>query len=380
MRIGVITLPLNTNYGGILQAYALQKVLTSLGHDVKTIDFNRIVNLPQSTKYLIYLKRAFLHYVMKKDIAIKPDVEENNLWKNRTRHTSKFVEQHIKRFVIKNISQIKENDFDCFVVGSDQIWRHIYNNRFPGTQNAFLAFAESWDVKRIAYAASFGTDKWEYSQEDTFACAKLAKRFDAISVRESSAVNICKEKLGVETCHLIDPTMLLEVEEYISLFQEQGTPQSTGNLMCYILDSNDDTSQIINDIAKYKNLVPFYTNSRTEDNNAPIEERIQPPVETWLRGFYDAEFVVTDSFHACVFSILFKKPFVVYGNKDRGMARFTSLLQMFGLTDRLVETKEEAKEIATKAIDWNNVHELLQRHRKKAFEFLYIHLKEGHLK
>ena len=376
MRIGIITLPLDTNYGGILQAYALQKVLTNLGHETLTIDDSPIFKIPLKTKYFVYLKRAFLRYIIRKRIAVMPE----RIWGIRMQHVNIFIKKHIKRLIAPNIENIKEDDFDCFVVGSDQIWRHIYNRRWPRTQNAFLAFAESWNVKRIAYAASFGTDKWEYSQEDTFACAKLAKKFNAISVRESSAVNICKEKLGVEACHLIDPTMLLEVEEYISLFQEQGTPKSTGNLMCYILDSNDDTSQIINDIARYKNLVPFYTNSRTEDNNAPIEERIQPPVETWLRGFYDAEFVVTDSFHACVFSILFKKPFVVYGNNDRGMARFTSLLQMFGLTDRLVETKEEAKEIATKAINWNNVHELLQKHRKKAFEFLYIHLKEGHLK
>lgn len=77
-------------------------------------------------------------------------------------------------------------------------------------------------------------------------------------------------------------------------------------------------------------------NSKVENKKAPLQERIQPSVEQWLRGFYDAEFVVTDSFHACVFSILFNKPFIAIENEDRGTSRFTSLLSMFGLKDRLI--------------------------------------------
>ena len=87
-----------------------------------------------------------------------------------------------------------------------------------------------------------------------------------------------------------------------------------------------------------KGYIPFCVNSRIEEWDAPIQECIQPPVEEWLRGFYDAEFVVTDSFHACVFSILFNKPFIVIGNEGRGIARFESLLKTFGLEERLVIT------------------------------------------
>jgi hypothetical protein len=92
----------------------------------------------------------------------------------------------------------------------------------------------------------------------------------------------------------------------------------------------------------------------TED----LEKRIQPPVESWLRAFYDSEFIVTDSFHACVFSILFHKQFLVIGNKDRGLARIHSLLSMFGLEDRL--TSDTCIDInRMKTIDYDRVDEIL---------------------
>lgn len=370
MKIGIITLPLHTNYGGILQAYALQKILMQLGHKAYVVDKDPIITLPTRTKYLIYLKRAFLRYIKRIDVELFPDKAHNQQINTIRQHTNKFIEKYIKRRAIKDVTEIKESDFDCFVVGSDQIWRCIYNRYFPGTRNAFLDFTKDWNVKRIAYAASFGTDEWEYNETDTHACAALAKRFNAISVREASAVKICNEKLGVNAEHLLDPTMLLKVEEYIKLFQDVKTPASNGGLMCYILDKNKDTNTIISNIKEKTELTAFYTNSRIEDPFAPIEECIQPPVEEWLRGFYDAKFVVTDSFHACVFSILFKKPFIVYSNKTRGKARFTSLLTTFGLEDRLVHSPHEVYAIFSKTINWENIDKILIEQREKATKFI----------
>ena len=168
----------------------------------------------------------------------------------------------------------------------------------------------------------------------------MAKLFDAVSVREEADVNLCYEHLGVKAGHVLDPTMLLQKEDYIRLFEAQGTPQSSGNLLCYILDETPFASEVISRIEQQMGLHRFHVNSRADNTWAPVEDRIQPSVEQWLRGFYDAEYVVTDSFHACVFSILFGKPFIVIGNKNRGMERFRSLLQMVGLEDRLI-TREE---------------------------------------
>lgn len=112
------------------------------------------------------------------------------------------------------------------------------------------------------------------------------------------------------------------------------TSNSKGNLLVYILDESEEKEKLVRLVAN-KKLIPFNVNSRVEDILALLSERIQLPVETWLRGFYDAEFIITDSFHACVFSIIFNKPFLVIGNRDRGLTRIESLLEDFDMLDRL---------------------------------------------
>ena len=375
MRIGVLTLPLHNNFGGILQAYALQQVLNNLGHDTVLIDKSKYVSLgPWYKKYPIYFKRTIHKYVMRKDIVVRADVEQNRIPKTIAKHTDLFIDKYIKRFFTKDFSNIKKEYFDVIIVGSDQIWRPKYF--FSAIENAYLDFAKEWDIKRIAYAASFGTEEWEYSDEQTSNCAALLKKFNAVSVRESSAVKLCKEKFGVETQHILDPTLLLKEEDYIKLFERTKTPQSEGNLFCYILDKGKETSSIIDGISKDKVLSPFYINSRYEEPNAPLEERIQQPVEKWLRAFHDAEFVITDSFHACVFSIIFNKPFIVYGNKERGMARFESLLKIFELEERMVSTKKEAIEAINRPIDWEKVNSIHSQWKEKSITFLTENLKK----
>ena len=369
MKIGVLALQLRYNFGGILQAYALQKTLKELGHDAVHIDQCKYVSLGSwYKKYPIYLKRAIQKYLLRKNIIVKADVAINNATKTIATHTDIFIDRYIKREFTKDFSNIRKEDFDAIIVGSDQIWRPKYF--FSKIENAYLDFAKEWDIKRIAYAASFGTEDWEYTDEQTINCAALLKKFNAVSVRESSAVKLCKGNFGVESLHVLDPTMLLPKEEYIKLFENAETTQSEGNLFCYILDENTEKATIIDKVAKEKGLTPFHVNSKYDDTSAPIEERIQQPVEKWLRAFYDAEFVTTDSFHACVFSIIFNKPFMVYGNKERGYARFESLLSIFNLKERIVSTKEGAERTILLPIDWNKVNAIHKQWRTESLFFL----------
>ena len=374
MNIGVISLPLHNNFGGILQAYALQKVLRDLGHNAVLIDKSRYVSLgPWYIKYPIYIKNAILKFIMRQNVVVKPDVEINRITRTIAQHTEPFIDKYIKRIYTRDFSNIKKNKFDAFIIGSDQVWRP----RYFGTriENAYLDFAKEWDVKRIAYAASFGAEEWEYTNEQTSTCSELLKIFNAVSVRESSAVEFCKERLDVKAEHVLDPTMLLTKENYLNLFNIAGTAQSEGNLFCYVLDRNKETNIIIDSIAKNKGLKPFYVNSRYEEPDAPLEERIQQPVEKWLRAFHDAKYVITDSFHACVFSILFNKPFIVYGNKERGMARFESLLKLFELEERLVCSPEEVNKVLQTPIDWERVNSIHKLMKEKSLSFLRKNLK-----
>ena len=375
MKIGVLTLPLHNNFGGILQAYALQQVLISLGHNAVLIDKSKYASLGSwYKKYPIYLKRTIHKYLLRKDIIVRADVEQNRIPRTIAKNTDRFIDKHIKRILTKDFTNIAKRDFDAIIVGSDQIWRPKYF--FSSIENAYLDFAKEWDIKRIAYAASFGTEEWEYNDAQTANCAALLKRFNAVSVRESSAVGLCKEKLGVKAEHVLDPTMLLEKERYIKLFAEAKTAKSKGNLFCYILDESTEKNVIINTISEEKGVTPFYVNSRYENPDAPLEERIQQPVVKWLRAFYDAEFIITDSFHACVFSIIFNKPFIVYGNKERGLARFESLLRIFGLQERIATSPDEIYRIANKAIDWDSINGIHREWKEKSISFLTDSLQE----
>ena len=361
MRIGVITHPLRLNYGGILQAYALQRVLQDMGHDAMYIDW-----VPYS--FVLPIKVYFRRFVWKikwlgrKEIRVFVDPYYNRVYNKINR----FAKSNICIFSIESIEQLCEDDFDVIVVGSDQIWRPVY---IKNIEDAYLQFAKDWDVKRRAYAASFGVDDWsEYSDEQTAVCSDLAKRFDAISVREDSGVELCRNHLGVDAQHVLDPTMLVDVKHYMRHIN--GCKKRYPNSMClaYILDEADDKSQVLNSIAKQCG----YNIQQWEDIDMPSMKK--PTVEEWLKGFHDAEFIFTDSFHGCVFSIIFNKPFIAFGNKDRGMARFNSLLKMFSLEELLITSVEQfIPELVDRAISRfsdDSIQRRLNELRKSSYDFL----------
>lgn len=339
MKIGILTLPLHSNYGGILQAYALQTVLERMGHEVVVFqnDYDGIKRFPIRKLPFIWGKRIlrrfngnsspiFLEYQKKKEMPIV------------TQYIHKFISQNINIYKVGNLNSISKDMFDAIIVGSDQIWRRSYTRRIWKTdiQNAFLQFASEWDIRRVAYAASFGIDNWDYTDKETIECSSLAKQFDGISVREDSGLLLCTKYLGVNAEHVLDPTMLLSAEDYINLIERAEVSKNVGSLFSYILDNNSKKTDFVNRLAE-RHKMKTYGITLSADYSLPIDKRINPSVETWLRAFYDAELVVTDSFHGCVFSIIFGKPFIALGNEKRGMSRFSSLLEMFGIEDNLVQ-------------------------------------------
>lgn len=369
MKIGILTLPLHTNIGGILQAYALQKIVKDLGHDVETIDLSPT----RSFGRFFLLKRFVLKYVFgRKNLDLNIKKKTEIVFKQRTQNSERFIQKYIKRRILNSYSQVSSKDYDTIIVGSDQIWRPKYCGEI---ENSFLDFAVKWKLKRIAYAVSFGTDKWEYTEEQTKICSNLAKLFDAVSVREDSAVGLCRKYLGVESIHVLDPTMLLSNENYIKLIPENLLLNNPCNLLYYILDKNSEKEQICNLISTRLNLTLDDKTTDTENEDAKLENRIQISVEEWLSGFMNSKFVFTDSFHGCVFSIIFNKPFVVFLNSNRGNSRFYSLLRMFDLENRIVENIYDIDSIIKSPIDWDNVNNILEQKKELSYRFIINSLK-----
>lgn len=352
MKIGIITQPLHANYGGILQNYALQQVLKRMGHEVWTVDYGRF---------------GWLHWLDNAWRIVAHKLLGHKARFGMTPPERRRQEKPLRRFVYKYISlteprtkcfereTIYKYAFDALIVGSDQVWRPRYNY---DVADCFLKFAGTMPVKRVAYAASFGTDEWELTKEQTAECAQLAKRFDGISVREKSGVALCKEHLGVEAVHVLDPTLLLHAEDYAEVCKD--IPKRKPFVFAYILDESEDKQRQIKEFAARHNLDYFI---KSADATVSMDDT----VELWLSYFRDAAYVITDSFHGTAFAINFNKDFYVFGNADRGNSRFDSLLGALGLEDRLITggipTCEER-------ICWDEINRL--RENKETFSLAWF--------
>lgn len=369
MRIAILTLPLNTNYGGILQCYALQTVLERMGHDVKVLDRP----LYKRSYYLYWglaiIKRLIKRFILRKKVSIlyaPYQIRRNILRANTRRFIRKYIHIYVKKWN-NNLA----NRFDAFVVGSDQVWRPAYAT----VDLFFLSFLKNTNVRRVSYAASFGLDNLsEYNELQIKKCASLLKKFDAVSVREDTAVKLCKDYCGVDAVQMLDPTLLLTAEDYMSIIRPNFlSSMDDGTMLVYILDKTDEKIALLNQIAKEKKLKPFWLDSPEDcDENNNIIMRAKMSVEQWLFFFFQADFVLTDSYHGCIFSIIFHKQFLALGNLDRGLCRFKSLFNQLSLNDRLILSKKSYEQLHSQIsdIDFNAVDLLLNDKRKLAFDYL----------
>lgn len=383
-RIALLTLPLHANYGGILQCYALQTVLERMGCEVTVL--NRRMGSKELTVALLLLrclsvvKCAFRRYVLgqKQWLVRSPWAEEyvpnvqHTLRQSARKSLDEFVLGHIHltrpiRSAEEMRRSVPETLIDAFVVGSDQVWRERYA---MGITDFFLGFLPDTDTRRrVAYGASFGTEHVDISQGKLAECKRLARRFTAVSVREQSAVQLARDVLGVDARWVLDPTMLLQAGDYH--FPGRSGSMCWRGLVTYILDPSAGKSQVVGSTAGALSL-PVMALSLN-----PVDEEGLPmsmlPVEEWLSAFAQADFVVTDSFHGCVFSIINRKPFIAIANGERGMARFTSLLDHFGLRDRLVlslEDYQQRRASLLAPIDYAPVAGLQAQARESSLAFL----------
>lgn len=378
MKIAILTHPLWTNYGGILQAYALQTILRRRGHEVEVInreqnDFPSLkllilrigsifkclvrIYIFRQKEYIIMNPLSAFYHIKWKGYDVLPFVRENIIQSPQIRNSKKLNQY------------FREKEFDCYIVGSDQVWRPSYTSCIT---DYFLKEVPACSgVKRIAYAASFGTDLWEFSPLETEICMQLARRFDAISVREESGVLLCEKYLGIKAIQLLDPTMLLEVQDYKQLFTKAGIYDNSDNIFCYMFDINDEAQKGLDDIKEsgYEVTNATIDVCANSENSRPL----QMSVEQWLSNICKSKLVITDSFHACVFSILFNTPFVVWTNEERGNTRVESLLNMFDLQDRIVKSYSDFKRVKDNLfikLNSNKISGVINNWQAKTWDFL----------
>ena len=364
MRVALLVFPIHFSHGCILQTYALYSKLKEIGCDVTILD--RQPKQSSFPKYSFTITKRIIRKVFK---GYKGAVFYKGWFPLRIMSEQQSFIDAFKDDIITIHSSdelgniVRKGNFDAIVVGSDQTWRPSY---VPNVMDYWLDFASDISAIKITYAPSFGVDEWEYTPEQTAKCRQLAALFNAISIREKSGVTLCKEHLDVDVKHVLDPTLLWGKSFYTPIAKKN--PLESGFCQCYLLDQTTEKLTIANQVAEMLNLKVNFINTRTEDGNAPVKERIAPSIEKWLAGFLYGDFIVVDSFHAMVFSIIFQKPFIVIGNKNRGLSRFESLLNDLGLRHRLITNLNNLNEVLEDTVDWEGVN--IKLNRNKSIEFL----------
>lgn len=361
MKIALLNLPFDNNYGGNLQRYALVKVLQNMGHDVVHINLRRNYHLLWYRRPLSYAKRMVRKYLMGNDLPINLERYLSEKEEQDNRLAEIFYERHIphtkKVYDIAGICEICCCVFDAYIVGSDQVWRYDMTKSI-GLNNYLLDFTKHKNVKRIAYAVSMG-NQTRLPRKLVSKLNKSYSKFSAVSVREQSVFGILKS-YGWDYPHatwVLDPTFLLVPTDYARLIAAGVTEnQTTGKIVCYVLDMTDVIRRIIAEKEK-----EYYTEAYV----CGLHSSVTVSIEQWLRNISDSRMVITDSFHGVVFSILFKKPFLFLGNDVRGNVRVDSLFEMLDI-DR---TK-------TTSLDWKCVDCKISEWRVKSFDFLINSLKQ----
>jgi len=365
-KIGILTLPLIDNYGGIIQITALNHYLNSLGYE--TVHLNK--------KYKISRFKIIVRNLLRWNPFYKV-VDINNHAK-RDRYIVK-MRDFIKKELPNSTKPIytpeqlrktlKELDIDAVIVGSDQVWRMLYIN--DNYEDYFLAFADAKQTRKIAYAASFGQSSWEHPELAENISA-LLKDFTAVSAREDSGVTICNTVFNIPNAkQALDPTFLPNISYYEDIIEREFNQNKDIDLFNYILDKTPRKNAIIKDISESLNL---REDAIYLDNNLKDFQKIgvlKPAIGEWLYHFKKAKFIVTDSFHGTVFSIIFNKQFLTIGNESRGLTRFTSLLNALGLADRLIlEDEPNYKERISSPIDYITVNKKLEQLKLESISFL----------
>lgn len=367
MKIGLLTLPFNNNYGGYLQAYALMTILKQMGHNVELI-YRR-----HNRRHLLFRLKYVAITVIKLLIGhsrgpILPNQELEH--RNRGVNMMSFVDKHISPktkplYSTPELTKECKGKYDAIIVGSDQVWRPDY---VPNIENYFLDFVRDEKIIKVAYAASFGNCCPNYTYIERKICGELLGRFDAVSVREESGIDVIDKfrwNVARKPIVVLDPTMLLDRQHYKSLVTSKCVDEKY--ILSYVLDASENANMLTKQLCRELNLKEY----RIIDSSKKGKPGYTcPSIETWLEGFMNAEHVITDSFHGAVFSILFNKPFVVCVNKDRGADRFYTLLRHFDLENRIWNENKDILLCSLAPIDWDRVNRILCDMRNNSIAYI----------
>ncbi len=336
MKVGTITFHWANNYGAVLQAFALQQFLLKNGYDTEVLDYKP--------------GKLYFHELIKEVLTAR-----DKLKKRRKIH--KFVRKNIrvshkKAYKSRTISKL--NNYDTVVCGSDQIWNEWL--LFHAEKEPCLAYYLGTlpdNIKKISYAASFGTNILTDKTKEIV--GPVLSNFRGVSVRENTAIDMLKD-IHLSATRVCDPTLLLGADDYKALFDNSTVQRK--KVFPFILHKGQTNA---NDVVKYV---------KKKLNDISDSDQILS-VPEWLSSIANCDIVVTNSFHATVFSILFHKNFIVLPVDGKNMNdRITTLLETVGLSNRFCKNSEDIDFCIIDEADWETVDKCVDEIRKDSSAWL----------
>lgn len=361
MKVAVITRHAICNYGSFLQSYALQKAIEKLGNEAVIIDYIR--------EDEEYHKR--INIALKKSNRWNKNILMRTIYKLSRYPETVLMEKKFAKFrkqylnmtkLYSSLQELKDDkpQADIYCTGSDQVWGPISLDNYDPAY--FLDFTSDEDVK-ISYAASFG--KTKFAGDSMMYFEKALKKYKYLSVRENSAAEIIRNMDIDKVEQVLDPTLLLNADEWSTLIEKEVAGKY---VLVYQIHSNPELDRYAEEFAKKVNLpllrVSFYLHQVSRSGKLIY----LPTIGEFLSYIKNAEYMVTDSFHGTAFAINFNTQFVNVVH-DETATRNQSLLQLTGLTDRIITDKADFS-IINKRIDFTKVNSIIEEHRKMSMDKL----------
>lgn len=361
MKVAVITRHAITNYGSLLQAFATQQVIEDLGHECKIIDYIRDdESYRQYEKTLLMRKTEWNNNPVKKAIYLAVRQPESIVSGKRFEAERAKYLHLTKRYA--NLDELLKDKpiADVYMTGSDQVWGPVADGTYDSAY--CLSFTDDSD-KKIAYAASFG--RTEMTAETEIFFRKWLSRYNHIGVREDSAVSLL-DKMGISSVQVLDPTLLLDSTFWSKIVQPIRYEKY---VLVYQIHNDKRVGAYAAQVTKALGLPLLRVSASFHQINREGKLIWCPTVGQFLSYIKNAECLITDSFHGTAFAINFNTPFVEVLPSNRTGTRNLSILQMTGLSDRILKDDKDIA-LAKKKIDFHVVNQIIARKRQESLRIL----------
>lgn len=363
MKIGIVTFHFVPNSGAVLQCWALQEKLNELGYEAEVINYQpryhtekyRPLKNPLSKGAGSLLNRFKIMYY---------DRNALERW-NRLKKYGEFCQNLMLSTIVRGENdwyKIHPETYDAIICGSDQIWNiFITNGSFD---RVYFADIPGFSGKKISYAASIGETDLENNYESL---QELLSDFSSISVREKSDMERLASVIDSHISVVPDPTFLLPQTRYDAMQQRLDTPEHY--ILVYAFGKEDILTKTIDYVGRIMgipiiSISPYKIQTKMKSK---WEKGVGPG--EFLYYISHADYIVTNSFHCSVFSILYNKQFCVVKHPTRN-ARIDNLMAISGITNRIIENIEQVRTVTREEIDYSNVNKNLEKQRLMGEQYL----------